>query len=142
MDDILMEVKDNYFYEFVVGSFKLCFEVRVVEMSARFLGVSAEHNDGEMKLHGTRMIERLLRHCRVGKCTLMPTTLQPRLNLSIDGDGLLTDATPYSQLVRLLLHSANKLQPEIAFTVRYFFTIYEQADLKNFGDQVREFCAI
>lgn len=119
VDDIPLFGSSNGAIDKVVEHFKQHFEVRVDEHITKFLGFTIDDNGDSLKMHNSPMIKRLLDHFNMTDCNAAKTPLPDGLDLSLGPQDVVSDATPYRQLIGSLLHLANTVRPDIAFAVGY-----------------------
>lgn len=119
VDDKLMSDDSDSSLDLVVEYFKGAFEVRVDLNIRTFIGFSAQDSCNAKKIHNAPMIGLLLKAFGMQDCKLVKTPLPQGLDLKVDDTEMLSNTTPFRQLVGSLLHFSNTVRPDIAFAVGY-----------------------
>lgn len=119
VDDIVLLSSSKACKEKVIEAFEREFEMRVADRIDKFLGITIEDNGDTVKMHNAPMVDRILKYFNMTDCRAATTPLPAGLDLSMGEKNEVTETTPYRTLVGALMHLANTVRPDIAFSVNY-----------------------
>lgn len=116
-DDVVLFSCSEKTLDEVTNHFKSSAEIKMLTLIEGFLGFTVPDIGHCMKLHNGPMVERLFKHFNLKNCRFAKTPLQPYtgLDLGKETGDVLTDETPYQQLLGALPHVAKTVRPVIAF---------------------------
>lgn len=91
------------------------FEIQSSDKTEKFFRINVDDNGSEEKLSNAPMVKMLLKYFKMNLCKPALTSLEPGVDLSTSLQNISSAATPYRQMVGVLMPLAKTVRSQIAY---------------------------